>query len=176
MGKTKKVAQTSTPHPGTTCQVHTSIKNKGNVQKRAPRIPNQRALAKCDDFIFWWSLSCSHPIIQEFRITLYLFSANFQNSVFTLNFIQICYRKIMAIIEGQLCWKGRIWKKLIALLLFSGLALTACSSIRPMLTSSSSKERQMTAISSREKDQKKIEQEQKKLWTTAKISTMPWLI
>jgi len=57
-------------------------------------------------------------------------------------------------------------KKLIALLLFSGLALTACSSNKTDASSSSaSKEKteQTATSSSSEKDQKKIEEEQKKL-------------
>ena len=57
-------------------------------------------------------------------------------------------------------------KKLIALLLFSGLALTACSSNKTDANSSSSskeKTEQTATSSSSEKDQKKIEEEQKKL-------------
>ena len=57
-------------------------------------------------------------------------------------------------------------KKLIALLLFSGLALTACSTNQTDANSSSSskeKTEQTATSSSSEKDQKKIEEEQKKL-------------
>ena len=57
-------------------------------------------------------------------------------------------------------------KKLIALLLFSSLALTACSSNKTDANSSSSskeKTEQTATSSSSEKDQKKIEEEQKKL-------------
>ena len=57
-------------------------------------------------------------------------------------------------------------KKIIALLLFSGLALTACTTNKTdSSSSSSSKEQteQTSTSSSNQKDQKKIEEEQKKL-------------
>ena len=57
-------------------------------------------------------------------------------------------------------------KKLIALLLFSGLALTACSSNKTDANSSSSskeKTEQTATSSSSEKDQKKIEEEAEKM-------------
>ena len=65
-------------------------------------------------------------------------------------------------------------KKLIALLLFSGLALTACSSNKTDANSSSSskeKTEQTATSSSSEKDQKKIEEEQKKLIFTPFYTT-----
>ena len=57
-------------------------------------------------------------------------------------------------------------KKIIALLLFSGLALTACTTNKTNSSSSSSSKEQTeqtSTSSSNQKDQKKIEEEQKKL-------------
>ncbi len=76
----------------------------------------------------------------------------------------------------QLCWKGRIWKKLIALLLPAWL----WQLVRPIKTDASSssaskRKRQSKTTSGSWKDQKENWRRTKEIRTTAqKILTMPW--